>query len=312
MIHEKARIRSVIELLAIAALIALDQWWLGPQELRMLYVINLLILILLGVSVYLRTQRIPRPFRPPRPSWSRALSVVLLATLAEVALLLTAAWVTGTLEQDFTLSALGKSRNELPVWFLEKIAFVFVQQVALQVLVFPLCFHITRSRWPAALLGSTLFGLMHGPNPFLATVSFLTGPVWFWLYLYSDRLLPLVVSHLLLVILVRFALPSHIHLNMITGAKALPLLRSSQWLYTHEFFPILSRYGSREYYEQQGETDERFISGLYRDILGRRERESEEENALWRKLLISKTRTEVVILFLTSREYLQKNNLTPP
>lgn len=308
----RERIENAAILLAIVVLIALDQWWFDPQGLKLLRFVNLAALGVLIVITYLRVERIPRPFRPPRPSLGRAMGVILLATLVEAALLIASAWISGTLEQDYTLRALGKSQGELPLWFLGKIGTVFAQQVLLLLLVFPLCFQVTGSRWSAALIGSVLFGLMHGPNPFLAAASFLTGPVWFWLFLYSGRLLPLVASHLVLVILVRFALPSHVHLNLKTGAKALPMLRTSCWLYTHGFFPVLSQYGSKTYYDQQGGTDESFVSGLYRDLLCRKAKEREDENAWWRNLLISQSRTEVVIGFLTSREYVQKNNLPPP
>lgn len=310
--HAGERIGNAAILLAIAVLITLDQWWFDPRELHLLRILNLAVLALLMIITFLRVERIPRPFRPPRPPWSRAMCVILLATLVEAVLLIALAWITGTLERDYTLRALGKSQDELPFWFLGKLGTVFAQQVLLLFLVFPLCFQITRSRWSSALIGSALFGLMHGPNPFLAVASFLTGPVWFWLFLYSGRLLPLVAAHLVLVILVRFALPSHVHLNLKTGAKALPMLRTSCWLYTHGFFPVLSRYGSKAYYDRQGGTDGSFVSALYRDLLRRNVKESEDENAWWRNLLISQSRTEVVIGFLTSREYVQKNNLPPP
>jgi len=304
------RKRAFIDIILIISLLLIDFWLLKPFHLKVAGMFSYIVLIILAVSAFRRVIKLPYLSHLPRPPWLRVFIVVMAATIVQVTLILISAHMAGVLEVGLGWASFGKPPERLPSWVVEKSVTVIAQQVGLQLVLFPLCFQITGSKWSAAFTGSALFGLLHTPNPLLIISTFLVGPIWFWLFLYSGRLIPIVLSHIILASFLRFALPSHIHLGLRVGAQVLPKLQVVYWLDSHALWPDIKKYSSNEYFKKQGGTNKLFIHGCYRDILG--QNESEAENLRILKKLRYRTRQETVIDFFIHPEHLKKNHLPSP
>ena len=304
------RKRACIDILLILSLVFVDFWLLQPFGFKLVSALLYFTLIILMASTFSRISKLPYLSQLPRPTLPRVYIVVAIATILQVALILICARMAGVLEADLTWASFGKPPSRLPSWVLEKVITVIAQQIGLQLVLFPLCFEISNKKWAAALIGSGLFGLLHAPNPLLMLSTFIASPVWFWLFLYGSRLIPIVLSHIILASFLRFATPSHIHLGLGVGARALPKLRIVLWLDNHRLWPDVRMYSSKEYFNNQGGTNELFIHGCYRDILGRNESEAEKNRKS--KALKYRTRKELVINFFSQPEYIRKKNLPFP
>jgi len=304
------RKRACIDILFIVSLVFVDFWLLKPFGFKLASALLDFALIVLMASTFRRISTLPYLSQLPRPTLPRVSIVVAIATIIQVVLILICAHMAGVLETDLTWASFGKPPSRLPSWVVEKVITVIAQQVGLQLVLFPLCFVISKKKWTAAFIGSGLFGLLHMPNPLLMVSTFIVGPVWFWLFLYGGRLIPIVLSHIILASFLRFTLPSHIHLGLRVGAPALPKLQVVYWLDYHKLWPDVKKYSSKEYFKNQGGTNKLFIHGCYRDILGRNESEAENQRIL--KRLRYRTRQENVINFFIHPEHLKKNNLPSP
>jgi membrane protease YdiL (CAAX protease family) len=302
--------RACIDIMLIVGLVFVDLWFLKPFDFKWASALLYFALIMLMASTFSRISKLPYLSLLPRLTLPRVSIVVAIATIIQVALILICAHMAGVLESNLTWASFGKPPSRLPSWVVEKIITVIAQQVGLQLVLFPLCFQISNKKWAAAFIGSGLFGLLHMPNPLLMVSTFFAGPVWFWLFLYGGRLIPIVLSHIILATFLRFSIPSHIHLGLGVGARALPKLKIVLWLDRQMLWPDVRRYSSKEYFNNQGETDDLFIHGCYRDILGRNESEAEKKRMS--KALKYRTRKELVIDFFTQPEYILKKNLSFP
>ncbi|MDY6792412.1 MAG: type II CAAX endopeptidase family protein [Thermodesulfobacteriota bacterium] len=304
------RKRACIDILLIISLVFVDLWFLKPFGFKLTSALVYLGLVVLMACIFLRIRKLPYLSQLPRQTLPRISAVVAIATVIQVALILICAYMAGVLEAELTWASFGKPPSRLPSWAVEKVITVTVQQVGLQLVFFPLCFEILNSKWASALIGSGLFALLHAPNPLLMIGTFIAGPVWFWLFLYGGRLIPIVLSHIILASFLRFAIVSHVHLGLGVGARALPKLCVVWWLDNYNLWPAISRYSSKEYFNNQGGTNERFIHGCYRDILGRNESEAEKKRIFTE--MQYRTRKELVIGFFTHPEYIRKKNLSFP
>jgi len=304
------RKRACIDILLIVGLVFVDFWLLKPFGFKLASAFLYFAVIVLMASTFRRISTLPYLSQLPRPTLPRVSIVVAIATIIQVALILICAHMAGVLEADLTWASFGKPPSRLPSWVVEKMITVIVQQVGLQLVLFPLCFEISNKKWVAAFIGSGLFGLLHLPNPLLMVSTFIAGPVWFWLFLYGGRLIPIVLLHIILAAFLRFAIPSHIHLGLGVGARALPKLRIVLWIDNHRLWPDVRRYSSKEYFNNQGGRNELFIHACYRDILGRNESEAEKKRMS--KALKYRTRKELVIDLFTQPEYIRKKKLPLP
>ena len=304
------RKRACIDVLLIVSLVFIDFWLLKPFGFKLASALLYFALIVLMASTFSRISKLPYLSQLPRPALLRVFIVVAIATIIQVALILICAHMAGVLEVDLTWASFGKPPYRLPSWVVEKVITVIAQQVGLQLVLFPLCFVISKKKWAAAFIGSGLFGLLHMPNPLLMVSIFIAGPVWFLLFLYGGRLIPIVLSHIILASFLRFAIPSHMHLGLSVGARALPKLQVVLWLEKHRLWPDVKKYSSKEYFKNQGGTNKLFIHGCYRDILGRNG--SEAENLRILKKIRYRTRKELVIDFFTQPEYIRNKNLPFP
>jgi len=158
---------------------------------------------------------------PRRRSFFESWGLAATVTVAAAALVLVVArmlgfWSDGSLHLDATAFASWGN----PGWWLHKSATLLLQQLLLLLCVLPLCIEITGAVWGGALLSGLIFGGVHLPNPTLSLLTACAAPVWCVLYLRIGRVIPLLASHLLLVLLVRAACGDAIY-SMRIGASAL-------------------------------------------------------------------------------------------
>lgn len=142
----------------------------------------------------------------------------------------------------------------------------------------------------------------------LATL--LVAPAWFWLYTGGARLLPVIASHLLLAVVIRFAVASHIHFDLNVGARGMKELREVFWLKEHDLWARVGEYSSPAYFDSKDCDYRRFIQGLYLDILHREADEDEVQK--WVEDRDHRTRKDVVIWFFTRHEYAELNSIEEP
>jgi len=308
--HIGKRKRAYIDILLIVSLVLIDFWVLKPFDFKWASTLLYITLIMLMAGIFSRISKYPYLSTLPRLTFPRVSIIVATATIIQLLLILICAHMTGILEPELTWASFGKPPSRLPSWIVEKVITVIAQQVGLQLVLFPLCFEISKKKWAAAFIGSGLFGLLHLPNPLLVISVFIAGPVWFWLFLYGGRLIPIILSHIILASFLRFSTPSHIHLGLSVGARALPKLGVVLWIGKHRLWPDVRRYSSNGYFINQGGTNDLFIHGCYRDILGRNETKAEKKRMS--KALKYRTRKELVIDFFTQPEYIRKKNLPFP
>jgi len=109
------------------------------------------------------------------------------------------------------------------LWFAGKLVVVIGQQLSLQFFLLPRAVELAGHRSTALLLSSAIFGMVHLPNLLLAALTAAMAPVWCALYLRTRRIMPLILSHLLLAVVARAACGDAIY-NLRIGAAVLPLL----------------------------------------------------------------------------------------
>ncbi|MBI3465519.1 MAG: hypothetical protein HY000_21075 [Planctomycetes bacterium] len=102
----------------------------------------------------------------------------------------------------------------------------------------------------------------------LGALTVIAGLLWLWLYARGGRLLPLILSHILLAVLAHSMLPERLMLSMRVGADALPLLARHRWLAADRKWRIVRVLASSEYFAHCGGTDPAFARALYRDAFG--------------------------------------------
>jgi hypothetical protein len=305
------RARSTVDILLIEGLLLADLWLLNPAECKTASTIVYAILIILAIAVFRRIRMTPEySDRSRQPGPVLLAGIVAVITLGGIGLVVTGAHVAGVLETHLTWASFGKPPDRFPSWVIGKAGTVVAQQIGLQLLLFPLCLRIARRRASAALIGAGLFGLLHAPNPLLMIGTFLVAPIWFWSYAYGHRIVPLVLSHLILAAFVRFALPSHIHLDLRVGGRAVPQVEELIWLNEQGLWSRVNHYSSETYFSNQGGNAHEYIHGCYRDILGRNELEIENDHMV--SLLRFQTRKEIVIDLFTQAEFLEKHHLPSP
>ena len=186
-----------------------------------------------------------------------------------------------------------------------------IQQLALQLFLWPTCFEVTKGRTSGALLAAAIFGLVHLPSPTLVAITFLAGVIWVGFYQRSGRLAPLVVSHMFLATLAHGALPERLTFDMRVGSMAMADMKRFDQLNDPKIRLInrrlkhnrasLKYFASDRYFQAQGGTTPGLIRGLFRDILGREATES--DLAFWMSRKTASLQSDMVNIFLASDEY---------
>jgi hypothetical protein len=139
--------RAAIDVFLIFTLISTDIWLLQAKELKSISALIYLVVILIGISAYLRVKKNRINIIQSRPGWFNAAGIVILANGFEIILLLLFAWLIGAIEPEFSWAILGKPKENVFRWLLTKFFTVFVQQLGLQLVLYPLCVHITKKIW---------------------------------------------------------------------------------------------------------------------------------------------------------------------
>lgn len=96
------------------------------------------------------------------------------------------------------------------------------QQWVLQTVVLREAQHAT-SRRTGIVIAAVLFGAVHLPNPFLASVTALSGLLWCWLYDRYRNIVPLALSHALGTMAILYAFDTQITGRLRIGAAFLRL-----------------------------------------------------------------------------------------
>jgi len=225
--------RAALELSGIVLLVVLAAWLVDGQIAGVVRVLSGVLIAVIAVATHRRrlmgsqessalSLPLPQDFRGAPDA--RAWGVALAATLVAVALIVAGSWLMGWWTGGMRFDFVRFSGWAAVQWWAGKLAVVSLQQVALQLLVFPLCCEMLRgSRRPTLVSSAAIFGALHLPNLLLAGLTAGAAALWCSLYLRRPRLLPLIVSHLILAVVARAACGDAIY-NMRVGASVLPLL----------------------------------------------------------------------------------------
>jgi hypothetical protein len=234
-----------------------------------------------------------------QPKKSRAWSLACVITFACSTILLGAAWTLDVFEAQWAFPTIcGKPTCSWWKWIGEKAGTVIFQQILLQLILYPLAVQITSRGGAAMVLTALIFSGLHMPNPLAMVLTVAVAPVWCLIFIKGGgRLIPVIASHLVLVLLAKLAIPRDIHLGFAIGPRAIPRLHMLEFIYAHNAFQLLSELGSYAFYQRAGGTDVLFIEELYRRL--ERGTPSPSESDSLRKLLKVKTRREVALIVLT-------------
>jgi hypothetical protein len=104
-----------------------------------------------------------------------------------------------------------------PRHFWNYFAFCLLQQVALNSLLSNRIFFLTKRIPTSALFTGIIFATLHWPNPVLMPATFVAGFAMSWLFLRERNILPLAVWHMILGILIGWALPIAWHHGLRVG-----------------------------------------------------------------------------------------------
>jgi membrane protease YdiL (CAAX protease family) len=193
---------------AIVVCVVTYSWFFEPSAPRGTVLIPGALVVALAIRHNLQHGEWGFRSRALGPGLWRAIAVTLAMALAVLA----AGAVIGTLHdrRDF----LG-SLAPLVLWG-------GAQQWVLQTVVLREAQRTTSSRHGTVLAG-LLFGAIHLPNPFLATVTAIAGLVWCRLYDRYPNIIPLALSHGLATLAVRYAFDDAITGRLRIGASYLRL-----------------------------------------------------------------------------------------
>lgn len=259
--------RAAIELVAVVVLVTVDLWlaWDRPWLLALVRTLAAAVLI---VSFLRR-----RAGWPPEGgkgnmtagrAWLEAAAVTLILGVAVHAW---AAAISGPFDEpDLTL--LRASVPALGLWLLRHLALAFIQQLALQLFLWPVGREVLGRDLPAVVAVAVLFGLGHLPSWPFAIATAIAATLWISLYRGSGRLAPLIASHVLLAALAS-TLPDRLFYDMKVGAPALEIAADQRSLASEEKQALLKAFTSPSYAAYRGGSDSGYVAGLYRDVLGR-------------------------------------------
>ncbi len=285
--------RPAIELAAFLTLATVDLWLLHSRPLLSLLARAGAVLIL--VASY-RRRRLPSRRRPAaaRRAWLEAAAATLL--LAVLVLAWAAAVREPYDEPDFAFLELPGPL--LGPWIMRRLGLAAVQQLALQLFLWPVLRELSRSSAAASVAASAVFGLLHLPSPAFALTTALCAAVWLALYRRCRRLAPLILSHALLVT-VAHVVPERLFYDREVGARATARVADYRLLADHDSRALLRTVTSERYTAHRG-TERGYVEGLYRDLLGRPA--AEHETRAWVERLRQSSPAAVAKQMLLSPE----------
>ena len=310
-LSSRDRIWPALELLGVIGLLELELWHLrahGPGWLNVI-VYGLIVGMVAGSS--LRRKRAGEVGETAQVGPGRAWLEVGAAAFTLSAVLMGAAALVGDSNETFEFLFLNKPPLKLANWLVGKFAAALIQQLALQMFLWPVCFELTRSKAVGTVLAASLFGIIHLPSPTLVAITTLAGVVWIVLYRRTARLAPLVISHMILATLAHGGLPERLTFDMRVGLTATADMKRFEDLNDprnrlinrrlKRAKPDLKLYATQSYYDAQGGNLPGYVRGLYRDILDRPA--SDGDVAYWVGRKLAKPREDIPSFFLGSDEY---------
>lgn len=246
-------------------------WISHPREWHAISTILVLIFAYLGWSA--RWSRPPLPIQISRQG-SRAVPVLAATTLGCVILLLLISRHFGFWDARVIRPYISPlSADFAPYWAVKVLTYLgcLAQQALLWWVVFPLCAAVTGTWLGTALLASSLFALLHLPNPLVMVASFALGLLSFFGYRRGMSVFLIAACHLILSLSFKLSFPDFLHFRLKAGANAVESLQKLRFISIHDLLRKTAPLSTAEYHRAQGGTDERYIEGLYRDVLGRAE-----------------------------------------
>jgi len=300
------RASALVELAIVLGVLELGMWEVcGPLD----PVFRVISLPLVALIVW-RSQRRRASTQLDGPagqrdSAARAWRKTALVTLALAACILPLALLLRMEGDGFRWFWLEKGTRGLVSYLAEKGAFIVVQQLLLQYFLWPCCAELVPFRRPARWLAALLFGFVHLPSVVLTGITTVAAFCWIALFARGRRIAPLAVSHLALAVLAHAALPERWTLNMRVGAPAQQIVERYRTPLAAPWTTSFRTLCSDQYYATCGATPDGFIRGLYRDLLGRPEPATDGEVAAWHKKLAAHARTDIVVEFFNSSEFLE-------
>jgi membrane protease YdiL (CAAX protease family) len=306
-------LRPLAELVVVVGLLEAELWFLRANAPGWLNALAYGAIVLVAWLSHESRRRAGFVATFPTIGASRAWFEVFSACAILSAILMIAAGLVGDPNETFEYIFLDKPPLKLFQWVSGKFAAALVQQLALQLFLWPVCFEVTRARASGAILAATIFGLIHLPSPTLVAITSLAGVVWIFFYQRSGRLAPLVLSHMILATLAHGALPERLTFDMRVGSTAMADMKRFGELNDPRIRLInrrlkenrssLKHFTSPQYFEAQGGTMPGFIRGLFRDILDQAATDSDVEFWMTRKL--ANPQVDIVNILLASDEYAQ-------
>ncbi len=184
-------------------------------------------------------------------------------------------------------------------WILRRLALAAVQQLVLQLFLWPVARELLRADGAATVTTAAVFGLLHLPSPAFALGTAVVAAVWLVLYRRCRRLAPLIVSHALL-ITAAHAMPERLFYDRAAGARVMADAADYRLLARPESRALLRAVTSDRYFAHRGSSERGYVEGLYRDLLGRPA--SAGEAATWIERLRRGSRGSVAKQMLLAAE----------
>ena len=312
---DRDRLRPALELVAVVGLLELELWYLRSKVAGWQDALIYLAIVAILLLSHDRRRREKLVEFDAVVGFGRAWVEALVAFAGLSTLLVIGASLLGDSNETFEFLFLDKPPIKLANWLIGKFGAALLQQLALQMFLWPVCYELTRSRWAGDRAGHAprSSGLIHLPSPTLVGITMLAGVVWIALYRRSGRLEPLVVCHMVLATLAHGSLPERLTYDMRVGITATADMKRFEDLKDPRARLINRRlkenraelrvFSSPAYFEAHGGNMTGFIRGLHRDILGRPA--SEEDIAYWLGRKLENPRDDIPTFFLGSDEYAQ-------
>lgn len=289
-------LRDVAELAALVALVTADLWLLEGRPVLVRAARVLAAGVVLG-SIWRRRSWHTASVGNARRAYIEAGAATLLLTALIVLLGLVVREPYDELDLDF----LALPPAAMALWFFGRLLLAVMQQVGLHLFLRPLAHRILgRETVVVVPAVAILFGLLHLPNLFLAAITALGGWLWMVLYGRGGRLLPLVLSHALLVIATSSVLPQRLVYDFYVGSRAAESMARSELLDRADVRALLRSITSPGYFEHHGGSLGGWIGGLYKDCFGRAA--APEEREFWTRRTRRGSRLLTAKLMMFSEE----------
>jgi membrane protease YdiL (CAAX protease family) len=295
-------LRAGAELLIVFGLLESYLW--GLRAMRQ-PAIDAAVFAAIAVAVgssYWRRRALPREEPAPGAGRGRAWTECLAATVVAGLAILVLSWALSDPYEHFRLRFLEGLRSDRAAGRAVIATLTIVsQQVLLQLFVWPACREVVRVPIVGAVLAAALFGFAHLPSLPLAALTMAGGLMWIALYARSRRIVPLFVSHAVLVCLAYGALPARLTFDLRVGVSAAEEQDVYRILSRPDTREFLTRASSPDYLASAGGTAVGVVGALHRDVLGRAP--TAEEQARWTAWLARRSPVELARRLVRSDEF---------